>query len=68
MKSRKMILMNLFAGQQWRCRHREQTRRHGAEGESGTNGEYHGNIYITIYKIDREWEDTGNSTQCSVTT
>jgi len=52
MKSRKMILMNLFAGQQWRCRHREQTRRHGAEGESGTNGEYHGNIYITIYKID----------------
>ena len=20
-----MVLMNLFAGQQWRCRHREQT-------------------------------------------
>ena len=52
MESIKMILMNLFAGEQWRCRHREQTRRHGAEGESGTNGEYHGNIYITIYKID----------------
>ena len=25
MESRKMVLMNLFAGQQCRCRHREQT-------------------------------------------
>ena len=25
MESRKMVLMNLFAGQQWRNRHREQT-------------------------------------------
>ena len=25
MESRKMILMNLFAGQEWRHRHREQT-------------------------------------------
>ena len=25
MGSRKMLLKNLFAGQQWRCRHREQT-------------------------------------------
>ena len=25
MESRKMVLMNLFAGQQWRCRHREHT-------------------------------------------
>ena len=24
-----MVLMNLFAGQQWRSRHREQTYRHG---------------------------------------
>ena len=24
-KSRKLVLMNLFAGQQWRPRHREQT-------------------------------------------
>ena len=29
MESRKMILMNLFAGQQWKCRHREQTYAHG---------------------------------------
>ena len=25
MESRKMVLKNLFAGQQWRNRHREQT-------------------------------------------
>ena len=25
MESRKMVLMNLFSGQQWRYRHREQT-------------------------------------------
>ena len=30
MESRKMVLMNLFAGQQWRCRHREQA--YGGEG------------------------------------
>ena len=24
-----MVLMNLFTGQQWRCRHREQTDGHG---------------------------------------
>ena len=28
MESRKIVLMNLFARQQWRCRHREQTYRH----------------------------------------
>ena len=27
-ESRKMVPMNLFAGQQGRCRHREQTCRH----------------------------------------
>ena len=25
MESRKMVLMTLSAGQQWRCRHRQQT-------------------------------------------
>ena len=25
MEPRKMVLINLFTGQQWRCRHREQT-------------------------------------------
>ena len=32
MESRKMVLMNLFAGQQWRNRHREQTFGHKAGG------------------------------------
>ena len=29
-----MMMMNLFARQQWRCRHREQTCGHGMNGES----------------------------------
>ena len=41
MESRKMALMNLFTGQQWRCRHREETHGHGlgGGGEGETNGE-----------------------------
>ena len=39
----KMVLMSLSAGQQWRCRHREQAygprARGTGEGEGGTNGE-----------------------------
>ena len=55
MESRKMILMNLFSGQQWRIRHREQTYVHGGrrdvqgrctEGE----GEMYGNSNTEIYK------------------
>ena len=33
MESRKMELKNLFAGQQWRNRHREQTYGHGEREE-----------------------------------
>ena len=29
-----MVLKVLFAGQQWRCRHREQTYGHGGVGEA----------------------------------
>ena len=52
-----MVLNNLFAGQQWRNRHREQTYGHGERGEEGemygmTNLE----IYSTICKIDSQWE------------
>ena len=32
MESRKMVLMNLSSGQQWRDRHREQTCGHGVGG------------------------------------
>ena len=53
MKSSKMVLMNLFAAQQWRYRHlREQTNGHGAggkEGEGGTNGKSSMKTYILPY-------------------
>ena len=45
MESRKMVLMNLFARQQWRNRCREQM-----YGESNMK------TYITICKIDSQWE------------
>ena len=71
MKSRKMVLMNLFAGQQCRCRQREQT----SDTEWGmTNGwdkwkKSHGNIYIIICKIDSGnlLYDLGSSNCGSVT-
>ena len=57
MVSRKMVLMNLFARQQWRNRHREQI--YGPE-ERGGEGEIYGESnmgpYITIFKIDSQWE------------
>ena len=52
-----MALMNLFAEQQWRNRHREQT--YGC-GKRGGGGEMYGEsdmeTYITICKIDSQWE------------
>ena len=53
----KMVLKNLFAGQQWTNTHREQTYGHGergGEGEmyEGSNSE----TQITICKIDSQWE------------
>ena len=42
-----MVLMNIFAGQQWRCRHR---RGHGGGGEGETNGEGSMKIYILLYE------------------
>ena len=57
MEFRKMALMNLFAEQQWRNRHREQT--YGC-GKRGGGGEMYGEsdmeTYITICKIDSQWE------------
>ena len=50
-----MVLKNLFTGQQWRNRHREQT-----YGERGGEGEMYGEsnmeTYITICKIDSQQE------------
>ena len=50
MESRKMALMKLCAGQQWRHRHREQIYGHGygEEGEGGMYGENNMETYITI--------------------
>ena len=54
-----MVLKNLFAGQQWRHRHREQTYGHGwgRGGEGGMYGESNMETpTITICKIDSQWE------------
>ena len=52
-----MVLMNLFAGQQWANRHREQTYGHEERGGEGqTYRESNMETYITIYKIDSQWE------------
>ena len=52
-----MILKNLFTGQQGRNRYREQTYGHG---ERGGEGEMYGKsnmeTYITMCKIDSQWE------------
>ena len=52
-----MVLKNLFAGQQWRNRHREQTYGHGEKGgENEMHGKSKMKTYITICKIDSQWE------------
>ena len=52
-----MALKNLFAGQQWRNRHREQTYGHGERGGEGEmDGESNMETYITICKIDSQCE------------
>ena len=46
-------------GQQWRNRHREQTYGHevgGEEGEGKMYGESNMETYITMCKIDSQWE------------
>jgi len=53
-----MVLMKLFARQQWKYRHREQTYGHGLgkKGEDRMYGESNMKTYITIGKIDSQWE------------
>ena len=57
MEYREMVLKNLFTGQQWRNRHREQTYGHG---QRGGEGEMYGKsnlaTYITICKTDSQQE------------
>ena len=57
MESRKMVLKNLFTGQQWRNRHREQTYGHREKGGEGEMYEKRNlETYITICKVDSQWE------------
>ena len=52
-----MVLKILFTGQQWRNRHREETYGHGERGREGKMyGESNMETYITICKIDSQWE------------
>ena len=52
-----MVLKNLFTGQQWRNRHREQTYGHGERGGEGeVYGKSNMETCITICKIDSQWE------------
>ena len=66
-----MVLKNLFAGQQWRNRHREQTHGHGERGGEGAMyGDSNMEIYIAICKITN-WNllyGSGNSSWGSVST
>ena len=56
-ESRKMVLRNLFTGQQWRNRHREQTYGHVERGQEGEMyGKSDMETYITICKIYSHWE------------
>ena len=52
MESRKMVPINLFTGQQWRNRHREQTYGHKGRGEEGQGEMYgesnNGNVSFAI--------------------
>ena len=50
--------MNLFSGQQWRKRHREQIYGHrgGEKREGERYGESNMETNITICKVDSQWE------------
>ena len=57
MESRKIVLMKLFAGKQWRNKHREEIYGHGERGGEGEMyGESNMETYVTICKIDSQWE------------
>ena len=52
-----MVLKNLFSGQQGRNRHREYTYGHEERGGEGEMyGESNMETYITICKINSQWE------------
>ena len=58
MESTKVVLMSLFAGQQLRRIHKEQTCGHREAGRRGwdRSREQHGIIYATIRETASQWE------------
>lgn len=52
MESRKTVLMNLSAGQQWRQRYKKACGHNAGRREWDKWREQHGNIYITTCKTD----------------
>ena len=51
-----MVLKSLFAGQQWRNRHREQTYEHAERGEGERHEESDMETYITMCRKESQWE------------
>ena len=52
-----MVLINLFARQQWTNRHTEQIYGHRERGREGEiNRESNMETYISVCKIDSQWE------------
>ena len=52
-----MVVKNVFTGQQWRNRHREQTYGHRERGgEDEMYGKSNMETYITICKRDSQWK------------
>ena len=57
MESRKMVLMNLFSGQQWRdIENRPKDTEGVEEKEVETHGDSDMEIYNTMCKIDNQWK------------
>ena len=70
MESEKMALMNLFSGQQWRNRHREQPYGHEEKGEGGCMERVTWKFTIPYLKQIANGSllcDSGNSDRGSVT-
>ena len=69
LESRKMVQVNLFAGQGYRSRHTEQTRKHVAGGRSEMNREIGVDIYTLLrgkqIASENLLDGTGNSAWCS---
>ena len=69
MESRKMVLKNLFTGQQWRNVHREQAYGHGERGREGEMERVTWKLtlpYVKQIASGNLLYGSGNSNSCSV--